>query len=90
MEDIFRFQKESEIVTKTFYQKLERVLNTEINRIIELIKKQVPQKMQAIRSEILGQYQLIVTTEVQKFFVETYGENYDVASLNNASGLNSG
>ena len=84
MEDIFRFQKESEIVTKTFYQKLERVLNTEINRIIELIKKQVPQKMQAIRSEILGQYQLIVTTEVQKFFVETYGENYDVASLNNA------
>ena len=49
MEDTFRFQKESEIVTKTFYYKLEKELNTEINRIIESIKKQIPQKMQAIK-----------------------------------------
>ena len=84
MEDSFRFQKESEIVTKTFYQKLERALNSEINRIIETTKKQAPQKMKAIRSEILGSYQIIATTTAQKVFVETYGENYDVASLNDS------
>ena len=82
MEDTFRFQKESETVTKTFYYKLEKELNTEINRIIESIKKQIPQKMQAIKSEILGSYQMIATTTVQKVFIETYGENYDVESLN--------
>ena len=90
MEDTFRFQKESEIVTKTFYYKLEKELNTEINRIIESIKKQIPQKMQAIRSEILGSYQMIATTTVQKVFIETYGENYDVESLNSSLTLGLG
>lgn len=90
MEDTFRFQKESEIVTKTFYYKLEKELNTEINRIIESIKKQIPQKMQAIKSEILGSYQMIATTTVQKVFIETYGENYDVESLNSSLTLGLG
>lgn len=90
MEDTFRFQKESETVTKTFYYKLEKELNTEINRIIESIKKQIPQKMQAIKSEILGSYQMIATTTVQKVFIETYGENYDVESLNSSLTLGLG
>ena len=90
MEDTFRFQKESETVTKTFYYKLEKELNTEINRIIKSIKKQIPQKMQAIRSEILGSYQMIATTTVQKVFIETYGENYDVESLNSSLTLGLG
>ena len=90
MEDTFRFQKESEIVTKTFYYKLEKELNTEINRIIESIKKQIPQKMQAIKSELLGSYQMIATTTVQKVFIETYGENYDVESLNSSLTLGLG
>ena len=90
MEDTFRFQKESETVTKTFYYKLEKELNTEINRIIKSIKKQIPQKMQAIRSEILGSYQMIATTAVQKVFIETYGENYDVESLNSSLTLGLG
>lgn len=90
MEDTFRFQKESEIVTKTFYYKLEKELNTEINRIIESIKKQIPQKMQAIKSEIFGSYQMIATTTVQKVFIETYGENYDVESLNSSLTLGLG
>lgn len=90
MEDTFRFQKESETVTKTFYYKLEKELNTEINRIIESIKKQIPQKMQAIKSEIFGSYQMIATTTVQKVFIETYGENYDVESLNSSLTLGLG
>ena len=90
MEDTFKLKKESEIVTKTFYYKLEKELNTEINRIIESIKKQIPQKMQAIKSEILGSYQMIATTTVQKVFIETYGENYDVESLNSSLTLGLG
>lgn len=80
--DSFRLQRESEVVTRTFYQKLERAMNAEINKIVAEIKRQIPQKTQAVKSEILGSYQVIAITAVQRVFMETYGENYDVASLN--------
>ncbi len=86
----FRLQKESEVITRTFYQKLQRAMDVEINRIVREIKRQIPQKMQAVKSEILGSYQIIATTAVQRVFVETYGQNYDMASLNNSLTLGIG
>ena len=38
--------------------------------------------MQSIKNEILGSFQTIALTQVQKVFIETYGDNYDVESLN--------
>ena len=88
--DSFSLQKESEVITRTFYQKLQRAMDIEIDRIVREIKRQIPQKMQAVKSEILGSYQIIATTAVQRVFVETYGQNYDMASLNNSLTLGIG
>lgn len=46
--------------------------------------------MAVIRSEILLSFQTIAFAEVQKVFLETYGENYDVDSLNNSLQLGLG
>ena len=54
--DSFRLQRESEVITRTFYQKLQRAMDVEIDRIVREIKRQIPQKMQAVKSEILGSY----------------------------------
>ena len=88
--DSFRLQRESEVITRTFYQKLQRAMDVEIDRIVREIKRQIPQKMQAVKSEILGSYQVIATTAVQRVFMQTYGESYDVASLNTSLTLGIG
>lgn len=44
----------------------------------------MPQKIIKAKQEIFGSFQVIVSTEMQKFFLQTYGPNYDVNSLNSS------
>ena len=44
----------------------------------------MPAKLLLIKNEMYSQYQVIAMTQVQKTFVETYGNNYDVNSLNSS------
>lgn len=50
----------------------------------------MPAKLLLIKNEMYSQYQVIAMTQVQKTFIETYGNNYDVNSLNSSLTLELG
>lgn len=79
-----RINSESINLTTTLQKQIQKALDKEVEKILEEIKVQTPQKLGQVKAEILGAYQIIATTAVQKVFLETYGQNYDVASLNSA------
>ena len=90
MGNSIRFNSEDSNLSTALQKQVQKAIDVEIDKIIKEIKKQIPSKMGMIKSEILGSYQVIATTTVQKVFMETYGENYDVASLNNSLTLGLG
>lgn len=65
-------------------KQLKQTIDKEVNKLVTEIKKQIPQKLQLIKQEIFGSFQVIVSAEVQKVFLETYGPNYDVNALNSS------
>ena len=77
-----RFNSVSDTITSALQKQIDKKIEAEIEKIKKEIQKQVPVKMQSIKNEILGSFQTIALTQVQKVFIETYGDNYDVESLN--------
>lgn len=77
-----RFNTENNTINSVLEREINKKINEQIEKIAKEIKKQVPVKLQSIKTEILGSFQMIALTQVQKVFVETYGDNYDVESLN--------
>ena len=77
-----RFNAVSDTITSALQKQIDKKIEAEIEKIKKEIQKQVPVKMQSIKNEILGYFQTIALTQVQKVFIETYGDNYDVESLN--------
>ena len=77
-----RFNSISDTITSALQKQIDKKIEAEIEKIKKEIQKQVPVKMQSIKNEILGSFQTIALTQVQKVFIETYGDNYDVESLN--------
>ena len=65
-------------------KQLKQTIDKEVNKLVTEIKKQIPQNLQLIKQEIFGSFQVIVSAEVQKVFLETYGPNYDVNALNSS------
>lgn len=63
---------------------IQKKVNDEVKKIVDKIKSELPIKLQAIRHEIYGNFQIIASTEVLKVFLETYGSNFDVGSLQNS------
>ena len=60
---------------------ISRALDDELNKVIQEINKKVPQKLQAIKSEIYGAYRQVVQNSFQNTFDSYYGNNYDINSL---------
>lgn len=79
-----RFNSESVDLSVSLQKQVQKALDKEIEKILKEIKVQTPQKLGQVKSEILGAYQVIATTVVHKVFLETYGQNYNVASLNDS------
>ena len=77
-----RFNAVSDTITSALQKQIDKKIESEIEKIKKEIQKQAPVKMQSIKNEILGSFQTIALTKVQKVFIETYGDNYDVESLN--------
>lgn len=63
---------------------IQKKVNDEVKKIVDKIKSELPTKLQAIRHEIYGNFQIIASTEVLKVFLETYGSNFDAGSLQNS------
>lgn len=63
---------------------IQKKVNDEVKKIVDKIKSELPIKLQALRHEIYGNFQIIASTEVLKVFLETYGSNFDVGSLQNS------
>ena len=64
-----------------FTKSISRALDDELNKVIQEINKKVPQKLQAIKSEIYGAYRQVVQNSFQNTFDSYYGNNYDINSL---------
>ena len=77
-----RFNSVSDTITSALQKQIDKKIEAEIEKIKKEIQKQVPVKMQSIKNEILSQFQTIALIQTQKVFIETYGDNYDVESLN--------
>lgn len=69
-------------MTANLNKQLKQRIDKEIDKLVNEIKQQIPQKLQMVKQEIYGSFQLVVSTEMQKYFLQTYGPNYDVVSLN--------
>lgn len=65
-------------------KQIRSAIDKEVDKIVSQIKKELPYKLTQIKQEIFGSFQVVISTEVQKVFLETYGPNYDVNSLNNS------
>ena len=85
-----RCNTENNTINSVLEREVNKKINEQIEKIAKEIKKQVPVKLQSIKTEILGSFQMIALTQVQKVFVETYGDNYDVESLNSSLTLGLG
>ena len=77
-----RFNSVSDTITSALQKQIDKKIEAEIEKIKKEIQKQAPVKMQSIKNEILSQFQTIALIQTQKVFIETYGDNYDVESLN--------
>lgn len=77
-----RFNSVSDTITSALQKQIDKKIEAEVEKIKKEIQKQVPVKMQSIKNEILGSFQTIALIQTQKVFIETYGDNYDVESLN--------
>lgn len=60
---------------------VQKKVNDEVKKIVDKVKAQLPAKLVAIKQEIFANFQMIASTEVLKVFLETYGSNFDVGSL---------
>ena len=85
-----RFNIENDVFNSVLERQINKKINEQIDKIAKEMRKQVPVKMQSIKNEILSSFQTIALVQTQKVFVETYGDNYDVESLNSSLTLGLG
>lgn len=62
-------------------QQFKKILDIEVEKLTAQIKKQIPIKMKAIKSDIYGAYRTIILNSMQEVFTKAYGNNYDANSL---------
>ena len=68
--------------TRQFENKIKRISDSTSNEISKIITKQYSDIYQMAKLEILGKYKEIAYKVFQETFLEKYGRNFDVNSLN--------
>ena len=69
------------LTEKQIEEVVQKKVNDEVKKIVDKVKAQLPIKLAAVKKEIFANFQMIGSTEVLKVFLETYGSNFDVGSL---------
>lgn len=75
---------QSEMVQQYIDQKIQSVINKEIEKIINQIKVKAPMVMVEVKREIFAQYKLITGIVIEQVFYQTYGDVFDLKSLQNS------
>ena len=68
-------------MNNNFTNVVSKAFETEAQKIVNEIKKTMPQRMMAIKSEIANDYRQIVKSVFKSVFDNYYGEDYDYDSL---------
>ena len=69
------------LTEKQIEEVVQKKVNNEVKKIVDKVKAQLPTKLAVIKKEIFANFQMIGSTEILKVFLETYGSNFDVGSL---------
>ena len=72
---------QSQIIQQYFDKEIQKSIDKEIEKMTEQVKKQIPLIMIQIRKEIFNAYKLITGTIIEEVFYETYGDVFDLSSL---------
>ena len=68
-------------MNNNFTNVVSKAFEAEAQKIVNEIKKTMPQRMMAIKSEIANDYRQIVKSVFKSVFDNYYGEDYDYDSL---------
>lgn len=72
---------QTDMVQQYLDQQVKQTIDKEIKKIEEEVKRQLPKIMVEIRKEIFNAYKLITGTIIEQVFYDTYGNVFDLSSL---------